>query len=288
LLKNFPVKGKRKGGIFIKRLSNFTYDPKRGGVFAPKFQLVPYPSPIMRRQVLYDILKDLPSRDDCNKYIEIGYGTGIFAYEFYRMGYDVYGYDLSESAYNTTQELFNSDKQRLELKRELTDEDSAAYDILGAYEVLEHCENDAEILTGWRELLKDGGLLLLSVPAHMKDFGLRDKWAGHFRRYEREGLQRLLKDSGFEVVRLISYGFPLPKLMNKATEILVDKPHLKRLEKSDEAHKTSVSGVERVEEYKFKKILPYRIFVLFSKIQRLFYNSDLGIGYVIAARKVLK
>jgi SAM-dependent methyltransferase len=267
---------------------NFTYDPNRGGVFAPKFQIVPYPSPIMRRQVLYDILKNLPSFGDCNKYIEIGYGTGIFAYEFYRMGFDVYGYDSSKSAYNTAQELFNSDKQRLKLKNELHDEDKSAYDILGAYEVLEHIENDVGVLREWRELLNEKGLLLLSVPAHMKNFGLRDKWAGHFRRYEKENLHKLLTDSGFEVVRLISYGFPLPKLMNKAIEILIDKPHLKRMGQSDKAHKTSVSGVARTEEYKFKNILPYRVLVLSGKIQRLFYNTDFGIGYIVAARKSLK
>jgi SAM-dependent methyltransferase len=209
---------------------NFTYDPNRGGVFAPKFQIVPYPSPIMRRQALYDILKNMPSFGDCNKYIEIGYGTGIFAYEFYRMGFDVYGYDFSERAHSTAQELFNSDKQRLKLKNELNDEDKAAYGILGAYEVLEHIENDVGVLREWRELLNEKGLLLLSVPARMKNFGLRDKRAGHFRRYEKENLHKLLTDSGFEVVRLISYGFPLPKLMNKATEILIDKPHLKRMD----------------------------------------------------------
>lgn len=270
------------------QLKNFVYDTKRGGVFAPKAQLVPYPSPIMRRQALHDILKELSllGNSSRKKYMEIGYGTGIFSYEFYREGFDVYGYDLSEAAYNTAQWLFNSDKKRLKLKREFVSEDNAAYDILGAYEVLEHIKEDAGALREWRELLKDKGVLLISVPSHMKNFGMRDERAGHIRRYEKEGLYKLLNDSGFEVIRLISYGFPLPKLMNKLTEILVDKPHMERLKKTDEAHKTSVSGVERAEEYRFKKVLPYRFFVLCSKIQRLFYNTDWGIGYIVAARKV--
>jgi SAM-dependent methyltransferase len=264
---------------------NFTYDANRGGVFAPKFQIVPYPSPIMRRQALFDVLKTFSFHGDCNKYIEIGYGTGIFAYEFYRMGFDVYGYDLSESAYDTAQKLFNSDKLRIKLKKELNDEDKLAYDILGAYEVLEHIEDDAGVLREWRGMLRENGLLLLSVPARMKSFGLRDKWAGHFRRYEREGLRKLLTDSGFEIVGFLSYGFPLPRLARKIIEILIDKPHLKRMGQSDTAYKTSVSGISRIEEYKFKNILPYRLFVLFSKIQRLFYKTNLGVGYVTAAIK---
>ena len=142
----------------------------------------------MRRQTLYDIMKTIPTQESNKKYIEIGYGSGIFAYEFYKMGFDVYGFDLSQSAYDTAQELFNYDKHRLNLKKYLTDEDNAAYDMLGAYEVLEHIEDDFGVLLKWRELLRENGLLLLSVPAHMKNYGLRDKWAGHVRRYEKEYL----------------------------------------------------------------------------------------------------
>ena len=267
--------------------ANFIYNPKRGGVFAPQFQIVPYPSPIMRRQALVDVLSE-STKGEGKKYIEIGYGSGIFAYEFYRMGFEVFGYDLSERAYATAYELFNSDKQRLQLKKELSKDDIAAYDILGAYEVLEHIDDDIGVLNEWKGLLRENGLLLISVPAHMKNFGLRDKRAGHVRRYEKEQLCELLKTVGFEVEKIINYGFPLPKLMNWAIEILVDKPHLERMEKANDSHKTSVSGIERAEEYKFKKVLPYRLLVLFSKIQKLFYSTDIGIGYVVAARKVKK
>jgi len=137
-------------------------------------------------------------------------------------------------------------------------------------------------------MVRENGLLLLSVPAHMKYFGLRDMRVGHFRRYEKEQLCKLLVDSGFEVIKIVSYGFPLLKLIDKITEILIDKPYLKQMEQSDQAYKTSMSGIERTREYKFKNILPYRLLVLFSKIQRLFYDTDFGIGYVVAARKVPK
>ena len=273
-------------GVCVLSL-NFTYNSKRGGVFAPDYQIVPYPSPIMRRQALQDIMKHIGIMGKGTKYIEIGYGSGIFTYEFYHMGFDVYGYELSESAYETANKIFNTDKQRLNLKHKLTDEDNEAYDLLGAYEVLEHCEDDAGVLREWSKLLRKGGYLLLSVPARMKNFGLRDKWAGHIRRYEKAELVTLLQAQGFELIELISYGFPLPKLMEWAIKILVDKPHLKRLDNlnSDTAHKTSVSGIEREEEFRFNRVFPYRLFVIFGKIQRLFYNTDLGIGYVVVVRK---
>ena len=264
---------------------NFTYSSKRGGIFSPKFKIVPYPGPIMRRQAIRDTLKKIQGKASNNKYIEIGYGSGIFAYEFYKMGYDVYGYEQSENAYNTAQELFNSDKQRFQLKKELTAEDNEAYDILGAYEVLEHIEDDGGALKDWGKLLSKNGHLIISVPARMKNFGLRDKWAGHIRRYEKKALSRLLEESGFEVIHLISYGFPLPKLIDWLIKLLIDKPHVKRMNNATEEHKTNVSGIDRQEEFKFNKILPYRMLVLSSKIQRWFYKSDLGTGYLVLARK---
>jgi hypothetical protein len=120
---------------------------------------------------------------------------------------------------------------------------------------------------------------------HMKSFGLRDERAGHFRRYEKDDLKNLIEGAGFDVLQIISYGFPLPKLINSLIIFLVDKPHIKSMENATTAEKTSLSGISRSEEYKFKKVLPHRLFVLFSKIQRWFYNTDLGIGYVVAARK---
>ena len=264
--------------------SNFIYDPKRGGIFAPDYQLVPYPAPIMRRQALLDIVNGLALSGKGNKYVEIGYGTGIFSYEFYRMGFNVYGYDSSDYAYYTAQKLFNSNKLRLKLKKDFKEISKSHFDIVGAYEVLEHIQNDDIALKQWRKLLSDNGVLLISVPAHTKRFGLRDERVGHFRRYDKEVLIELLEISGFEIVKFICYGFPLPLMIDKITEILVDKKHAIRNGKSDIKYKSDISGIARSEEFKYRNILPYRLLVLFSKVQRMFYRTNLGIGYIVAAK----
>src|SRR5580658_844251 len=44
------------------------------------------------------------------------------------------------------------------------------FDLVCAFEVLEHIEDDAQALAEWAGLLRPGGWLLLSVPAHQRRF----------------------------------------------------------------------------------------------------------------------
>ncbi|MHB8879112.1 MAG: methyltransferase domain-containing protein [Myxococcaceae bacterium] len=68
--------------------------------------------------------------------------------------------------------------------------------------VLEHIEDDAGAVAGFRRLLPPGGRVVILVPALPSLFGAMDEAVGHFRRYSREGLQQLLDGGGFEVERL--------------------------------------------------------------------------------------
>ena len=68
--------------------------------------------------------------------------------------------------------------------------------------VLEHIEDDAGAVAGFRRLLPPGGRVVIMVPALPALFGAMDEAVGHFRRYSREGLGRLLESGGFGVERL--------------------------------------------------------------------------------------
>jgi SAM-dependent methyltransferase len=81
---------------------------------------------------------------------------------------------------------------------------------LGFFDVIEHVEADARLLSVSRELLEDGGRLYLTVPAFDWLWAEDDVVAGHFRRYTRASLGQLLRRTGF-AVDFASYFFaPLP------------------------------------------------------------------------------
>src|SRR5690606_35295110 len=67
-------------------------------------------------------------------------------------------------------------------------------------------EDDISALVGWRAHLADDGHLLLSVPGDPSRMGAADRAVGHFRRYGRTDLYKVLSASGFEVVFAQAYG----------------------------------------------------------------------------------
>ncbi len=73
--------------------------------------------------------------------------------------------------------------------------DSAAY-----INVLEHVEHEREELVAARAALRPGGHLLVFVPALAWLFSNFDREVGHFRRYSKDGLERVVAHAGFEVV----------------------------------------------------------------------------------------
>jgi glycosyltransferase involved in cell wall biosynthesis len=85
----------------------------------------------------------------------------------------------------------------------------STYDLVCAFEVLEHLEDDAAMLATWASFVRPGGHLLLSVPAWPHRFGPMDTHAGHYRRYTPEALTDLLTGTGLEPVTTRVYGWPL-------------------------------------------------------------------------------
>ena len=83
------------------------------------------------------------------------------------------------------------------------------FDLVCAFEVLEHLEDDASALDSWARHLSPGGALLVSVPAWPDRFGAMDGLVGHYRRYTPEQLDGLLLKAGCADVRHALYGWPL-------------------------------------------------------------------------------
>jgi SAM-dependent methyltransferase len=63
------------------------------------------------------------------------------------------------------------------------------FDMVAAFDVLEHIEDDIGALRAWRALLTPPGHLVITVPAGPELWSRRDDFAGHCRRYSRAGLR---------------------------------------------------------------------------------------------------
>jgi SAM-dependent methyltransferase len=79
------------------------------------------------------------------------------------------------------------------------------FDVVGAFDVLEHVDEDERALAGMRRALRPGGGLLLLVPQHPRLWSEMDVVARHVRRYTRRGLVAKVERAGFEVVATSSF-----------------------------------------------------------------------------------
>lgn len=79
--------------------------------------------------------------------------------------------------------------------------EEGSFDAVFALEVFEHVPDDERAFAEVARILTAEGLLVMSVPLHMKRWTRMDKLIGHERRYEPEELQRKLGTAGFEVNR---------------------------------------------------------------------------------------
>jgi SAM-dependent methyltransferase len=79
------------------------------------------------------------------------------------------------------------------------------FDVIGAFDVVEHIAEDEQVLAQMRDALVPGGGVLLTVPQHAWLWSPQDVAAGHVRRYAAAEMREKLARAGFEVVRMTSF-----------------------------------------------------------------------------------
>lgn len=78
-------------------------------------------------------------------------------------------------------------------------------DAIGAFDVLEHIQEDEIVLKQIYKALKLGGILYITVPQHRWLWSVVDEYACHVRRYDANGLHHKVSSAGFEIIRSTSF-----------------------------------------------------------------------------------
>lgn len=154
------------------------------------------------------------------------------------------------------------------------------FDVVCAFEVLEHVEDDAAALVEWRQQIEPGGWLALSVPAWRDRWGAHDERAGHFRRYERAELVSLVSQAGFTNVEVHEYGFPLLTALHPIWNIL----SARGISEATLEARTRASGRFR-QPPAWTGALTQAFAFPFVRLQRAFGNSGHGTGFVVFAQR---
>lgn len=90
------------------------------------------------------------------------------------------------------------------------------FDVIGAFDVLEHIEEDRDVLKEIYSAVKPGGGILLTVPQHMWLWSQIDDVSYHKRRYNRRDLMHKIEGAGFRIKKITSFVSLLLPLMAAA------------------------------------------------------------------------
>lgn len=261
------------------------FDPVLG-IFAPEIPWLPSVAHIIRRAAIFDAIKDQPA----GRVLEIGCGAGAFLHDLQARGYHGKGIDTSESALKVARYFHADSDGRVSIERSLDGDDQGRYDYVMSFEVLEHIQEDVQAIKEWRGCLKPAGKLIISVPAHRRMWGASDEWAGHMRRYDLADLHNCLDAAGLRIESSYCYGFPILNLLAPLGNLICKIKSAKRKrnrEEIDVSYATSISGTDRVFESKIFRIysnfLAKFVFRRLFAIQRKFYSSARGTGYIVIA-----
>jgi SAM-dependent methyltransferase len=154
-----------------------------------------------RRRILLQVLDRYLGHNGSHerRILDVGCGTGTMLTYLAAFG-RAEGVDIDEEAIGYCRER-GLENVRLGEADKLPFDDGT-FDLVTALDVVEHLDDDGSALREMRRVLRQGGLLLVTVPAHMFLWGDQDEVNMHRRRYAPAELRERLLSNGFEVLRL--------------------------------------------------------------------------------------
>ncbi len=232
----------------------------------------------------FDVLRGHLESLEPGRVLEVGPGRGAIAARLVAAGHDYTGVELSDASRAETEALLASiPGGRYRLLRSLDELDpDERFDVVCAFEVLEHIEDDVTALAEWVRRVRPGGRFLMSVPAFQNRFSPHDVEVGHHRRYEPRDLVAMARDAGLEDVESRVYGFPLGYVLEAVRNLLARRIQRRRpVEEESALERTKRSGAWFQPPRSANRIIELATWP-FRLAQRPFPRT--GTGIVLAAR----
>ncbi len=142
---------------------------------------------------------------NATSFFEVGCGTGFVlkglreaAPRLRLAGSEVFGDGLAfAQARLPGVDLYQMDARQIPFEGE--------FDVIGAFDVLEHIVEDNVVLHQMFRAARPGGGLLITVPQHWFLWSAIDEHSMHQRRYGRADLRGRVENAGFQIERIISF-----------------------------------------------------------------------------------
>lgn len=149
--------------------------------------------------------------------------------------------------------------------------DGDVFDIGFCMDVIEHNEDDQGLVKELARVIKKGGVLVAAVPALPSLWGPQDEKLGHYRRYKKNGFEKLFQKD-FDILKISYFNFLLFPIIFLFRKIFNIFPGM--IKERDEVDINN----------KFLNSILYKIFHLEGKLLQ-YMNFPIGVSLIIVARK---
>jgi len=210
---------------------------------------------------------------DKGAFLEIGCGTGFVlqaitsAIPYIKTD----GSELFSEALRFSRErlpnsdLFQMNAEQIPFSRE--------YDVIGAFDVLEHIDCDQKVLGNCYDALKSNGGIILTVPQHPSLWSDFDTRSCHVRRYTRKEIIEKISKAGFRIQYVSSFVTLLLPFMILS--------RLKTVGKEDEQVTVESSEIPRYLNFLFELVMVLEMLLL-----RIGVSLPFGGSLLVVAKKL--
>lgn len=243
----------------------------------------------------YEAVMEMMDHTGGKTFVEVGCGPGTLSLKLCEHGWQGVGIDFSATAIaeakNNLAKYIRDGHYRL-IRGDIFDVDlgDETFDVGLSMMVMEHVPNHVDFVKRIVDFIKPGGHVIIGVPGRRDRWGIEDETVGHLRRYDRGDLQETLVSAGLRDVTVWSVAVPTANLLFHFGNFFIRNSSEVDKKQQSAREQTETSGTREIPwktvfPSSFKLILNrttlYPLFVL----QRLFYNSNLGLT-MIACGKV--
>lgn len=163
-----------------------------------------------RRRIVFDNIKKTTKPSEGKVLLDIGCGTGITLKKIkgfgLKVGIDDYKDALNYSKKRNLEYLINGSVDELPIYRD-------SVECILMLDVLEHLGEEKRALSEAYRVCKNGGIIVVTVPAYQFLWSGEDEISLHKRRYVKSNLKKIIESSGFKIKKISYFNFLLMPLM---------------------------------------------------------------------------
>lgn len=137
--------------------------------------------------------------------LELGCGAGLGIATYLDRVQRIFAVDYNEDLLRRVQASLPKDRiqtVQADLAGDWTKLKGISVDTVIIMDVLEHFEDDLELLRKTTQLLKPGGHIVIKVPGQSSMYSPMDQASGHFRRYDPDDIEAMASKLGLRVLEL--------------------------------------------------------------------------------------